>query len=263
MQSNKGFIGIGALIAIVLAVIMIGGSAYYIGHQNAAPTAQQNSPDISTTQQTQQQPTTHTTVQAKTNTNATTPTPTQKPVPTPSSSQTATNSADDVAFLQLRACDNANADAQLCNQTYLLDEGGETGKSHTFTNGKDVDGSYTSIHTINYLDIDGDGVKEALVSIVWNGGGTLNVASVAIMKNTNGVEKQIGLMSVPGVVKSAEKDANNNIVVVSLTVEKEVSGGIANVYDVTYKSTFRMPYRADGIGLEKISESEISRQLQQ
>lgn len=244
----------------VFAIIVVGGGAYYIGHQNAVPTTQPNYPDLSATEQTQQQPTTHTTVQAPTNTNATTPTPTPKPTPAPSTSQTATNSADDVAFLQLRACDNANADAQLCSQTYSLDAGGAT-ETHTFTDGKDIDGSYTSIHTINYLDIDGDGVKEALVSIVWNGGGTLNVASVAIMKNTNGVEKQTGLMSVPGVVKSVEKDANSNIVVVSLTVEKEVSGGIANVYNVTYKSTFQ--YKLGAFVLGKVSESQISKRPQQ
>lgn len=89
----------------------------------------------------------------------------------------------------------------------------------------------------------------------------MNVASVAVVKNTNGVEKQIGLMGVPGVVQSVQKDANNNIIVTSLTVEKEVSGGIANIYDVIYKSTFQ--YKTGVFDLAKISESKVSKQPQQ
>ena len=119
MQSNKGFIGLGAIIAIVVGLIVVGGGAYYIGHQNATP-VQPNYPDLSTTQQAQQQQTTHTTVQAATNTNATTPTPTPKP------SQTVTNSQDAVALLQTRACDSSSADTQLCNATYSIDGGGDT-----------------------------------------------------------------------------------------------------------------------------------------
>jgi len=73
MTPNKGFIGLGALIAIVLAVIVVGGGAYYVMHQNAAST-QPTYPDISTTQQTSPQQTTNTSVQATTNAAVTTPT---------------------------------------------------------------------------------------------------------------------------------------------------------------------------------------------
>ena len=63
---QKGFIGLGALIAIVLGLIVIGGGAYYVIHQNTSPATQSNYPDIST-QQTQQRAS-NTLVQVITNT---------------------------------------------------------------------------------------------------------------------------------------------------------------------------------------------------
>ncbi|MGH2507955.1 MAG: hypothetical protein ACRDHZ_11215 [Ktedonobacteraceae bacterium] len=50
---QKGFIGFTALIAIVLGLIVIGGSAYYLMHQNAATQSRQNLPELSTTDQKQ------------------------------------------------------------------------------------------------------------------------------------------------------------------------------------------------------------------
>ena len=70
IKTQRGFIGLGALIAIILGLVVVGGGAYYIGHQNVAPQTQGNYPDISTTQQQN----TDSSVQATTNTKATTPT---------------------------------------------------------------------------------------------------------------------------------------------------------------------------------------------
>ena len=42
MNTQKGFISIGILLAIILGVVVIGGGAYYIGHQSAAPQAPVN-----------------------------------------------------------------------------------------------------------------------------------------------------------------------------------------------------------------------------
>lgn len=53
MQTRRGFIGLMALVAIVLGIMVISGSAYFMMHQNSAPQTLQNHPDISTTQQTQ------------------------------------------------------------------------------------------------------------------------------------------------------------------------------------------------------------------
>lgn len=64
MYFEKGFIGLRALMTIVFAVIVLGGGAYYVMHQNTAPQTSTNYPDISTKQQT-------TTNTPNTNTNVT------------------------------------------------------------------------------------------------------------------------------------------------------------------------------------------------
>src|SRR5262249_30135012 len=107
MQSNKGFIGVGALIVIILSLVVVGGGAYYIGQQNAAPTQQTTYPDISTTQQPQQQQTTA--APAKTVTNPPAPQPVTKPVQT----NTANTTSDDLSLLQARACDSTSTDSHL------------------------------------------------------------------------------------------------------------------------------------------------------
>src|SRR5665213_2128127 len=67
MQTQRGFIGLAALIAIVLGLIVIGGGAYYVMHQqSSSPTPSDNSLD-----NTQTLPTTNT----QSNTQATNNTP--------------------------------------------------------------------------------------------------------------------------------------------------------------------------------------------
>src|SRR3989344_3617503 len=55
MQMQRGFIGIGLLMAIILGVIVLGGGAYFVMQQTPSQTASENYPNISTQQQTQAQ----------------------------------------------------------------------------------------------------------------------------------------------------------------------------------------------------------------
>jgi hypothetical protein len=51
MKNHKGFAALSVLIAIVLGLIVIGGGAYFVTHQNSTPQVSQNYPDVSTQQQ--------------------------------------------------------------------------------------------------------------------------------------------------------------------------------------------------------------------
>ena len=48
MKIDRGFVGVATLILIVLGLIVIGGGAYYVMHQNSASQTPQNYPNIST-----------------------------------------------------------------------------------------------------------------------------------------------------------------------------------------------------------------------
>ncbi len=52
MSNQKGFIGFGILIAIVLGLLVVGGGAYYVTHQSAVSQIPQNYPVTPATQQT-------------------------------------------------------------------------------------------------------------------------------------------------------------------------------------------------------------------
>ncbi|HTR18502.1 MAG TPA: hypothetical protein VMH91_00780 [Candidatus Paceibacterota bacterium] len=49
METQRGFIGLGVLIAIILGLIAVGGGAYYVMDQNAAFQTQQNLPELPAT----------------------------------------------------------------------------------------------------------------------------------------------------------------------------------------------------------------------
>lgn len=51
MHTQRGFIGTGVLIAIVLVLLVVGGGVYFVMHQSPSQTASENYPDLSTTQQ--------------------------------------------------------------------------------------------------------------------------------------------------------------------------------------------------------------------
>lgn len=67
MKTQRGFVSAAVLIAIVLGLIVIGGGAYFVKHQNPTSETSQNYPDISTTQHTQAQITNAPAVQQATN----------------------------------------------------------------------------------------------------------------------------------------------------------------------------------------------------
>lgn len=62
MQNQRGFIGVGVVLLIVLGLIVVGGGAYYVGHQSASQTATKNFDNVPTL------PTTNNPAQATTNT---------------------------------------------------------------------------------------------------------------------------------------------------------------------------------------------------
>jgi len=77
MQNQRGFVGVGVLIAIILGIVVLGGGAYYVVQQQApTQTATENFDNL------QQLPITNNQPQTKTTTNAPAQTtPTQNPAP--------------------------------------------------------------------------------------------------------------------------------------------------------------------------------------